>query len=47
MDWIDLAEDRDWWRALMNTVTNLHKVLGSSSVTALLATSQEGLSSVE
>jgi hypothetical protein len=24
MDWIDLAQDRDQWRALMNTVMNLH-----------------------
>jgi hypothetical protein len=23
MDWIDLAEDRDQWRALVNTVMNL------------------------
>jgi hypothetical protein len=23
MDWIDLAEDRDHWRALINTVMNL------------------------
>ena len=22
MDWIDLAEDRDRWRAIMNTVMN-------------------------
>jgi hypothetical protein len=23
MDWIDLAEDRDQWRVLVNTVMNL------------------------
>jgi hypothetical protein len=23
VDWIDVAQDRDWWRALENTVMNL------------------------
>jgi hypothetical protein len=33
MDWIDLAEDRDQWKALVNTAMNLRvsiKMLGNS-----------------
>jgi hypothetical protein len=32
MDWIDLAQDRDQWLALVNMVMNLgfHKILGNS-----------------
>jgi hypothetical protein len=29
VDWIDVAQDRDQWRALVNTVMN-HKMLGNS-----------------
>jgi hypothetical protein len=49
MDWIDLAQDRDQWKALVNMVMNLrvHKMLGNSSVAERLAASQEGLSSME
>jgi hypothetical protein len=25
VDWIDMAQDRDWWRALLNMVMN-HRV---------------------
>jgi hypothetical protein len=33
MDWIDLAQDRDQWRTLVNVVMNLwvpHKIMGIS-----------------
>jgi hypothetical protein len=29
MDWIDLAQDRNQWRALVNTVMNLQEGLSS------------------
>jgi hypothetical protein len=48
MDWIDLAQNREQWRALVNTVMTLgfQKMLGSYSAAAQLAASQEGLSSM-
>jgi hypothetical protein len=32
VDWIGLAEDRDRWRALVNSVFRLYKVLGNYGV---------------
>jgi hypothetical protein len=29
MDWIDLAQDKDQWRALVNTVMNLRVLYNS------------------
>jgi hypothetical protein len=49
MDLIELAQDRDQWRALVNTHDELSgslKLLGISRMAAQLAASQEGLSSV-
>jgi hypothetical protein len=46
MNWIDLAQNRDQWRAFVNTAMNLRfdKMVVSSCVAAQLAVSQEGLS---
>jgi hypothetical protein len=32
MDWIDLAQNTDQWRALVNTVMNAGKFLGSCTI---------------
>jgi hypothetical protein len=46
MDLIDLAQNRNQWRALANTVMNVEfrKMLGSSRIAAQLVAFQEGLS---
>jgi hypothetical protein len=46
MYWIDLTQDSDQLRALVNNF-EIHKTLGNSWVAAQLAASQERLSSME
>jgi hypothetical protein len=49
MDWIDLTQNRDQWRALAKTVMNLrvHKMFGSSRAAAQPPASEEGFSSMK
>jgi hypothetical protein len=50
MEWIHLAQDRDNWGGSCehgNEPSDFHKMSGNSSVAEQLATSQEGLSSME
>jgi hypothetical protein len=39
VDWIGLAEDRNRWRALVNSVLNLHEMLGNYRVASRLVLS--------
>ena len=49
MNWIDLVQDREKWRALVNAVTNCGfcKMREISRLTENLLASQEGLCSME
>jgi hypothetical protein len=49
MHWIDMAQDRNQWRALVNTVMNLQvpQNIGTFLSSYKTGVSQEGLSSLE
>jgi hypothetical protein len=48
MDWIDMAQDRDRWRPLVNAVMNLRIPENAGDfLTEDLLVSQEGLCSME
>jgi hypothetical protein len=49
MDWINVAQDRNQWKVIVNMIMNFgfHNILGSESVALKLAASQEGLSSMK
>jgi hypothetical protein len=49
MDWIDMAENRDGWRAVVNAVMNLRVLYNAVNFLPSwgFVTSQEGLCSLE
>jgi hypothetical protein len=49
IDWIDMAQDRNRWRTLVNAVMNLrvHKMRGIFRIAEDLLASHEGLCSME
>ena len=49
MHWIDLAQDSDRWRVIVNAVMKLrfHKMRGISGLAGKCLTSQEGLYSMD
>jgi hypothetical protein len=38
VDWIDLAQDRNWWRSLVNSVLNLRVPQNAGNLSSILTT---------
>jgi hypothetical protein len=47
MDWIDLAQDKDQWRVLMNTIMNLRIQQKAGEFLSGCTAPHEGLGSVK
>jgi hypothetical protein len=46
MEWIDLAQGRDWWRALVNAVMNLWVQGAAGLVNTIFVTVKYGIFTV-